>query len=517
MLNSSQINSKAINSSAGDPLVKVTRLHTSGLAMLAENPVLVAASTGWHVPVMVAHKSGLVYHVSVVHTSKYDILSVVSADHKSGMALDEYNTVEASFDNPAPFSVEAAWQLVLGLEKLVEVAFTQRAGLTTAVERAWNLDSDLALVVDVERGWSLDAELTDSTPIIISNTISVTKDGEVIELSDSSTISINEGDYAWKGQLVLARSSDADKFGYNDALTIDFFGTTYNMLVDSKGVGRQGVGRINARVSVIGTGAMYASPRAPVSSVKFDADSSAKLVVESLVGAVDWRIADWIIPANRIAPDDAVPMTTAQRVVEAAGAVLEANPDGSFYVRYRYPVAVAEYDNASPEVTIYEADTVVGVDQPYLYFEKANKLRISDIAAANFADRIEYVPDGGDNLNGTLRVFPAPWRDVHLRHTGPASILLSELGESLIEIEEQVEIIDGRGEVNYPIVDIASVEWSGAGLGALIFVVGSSSVETAENDGCAGLAVISYTTKAKRWDCGSPIADDIQFLVEDGA
>lgn len=519
MINAGGINQGGINAAvgAGESSVSVVRaLHTTGLAMPAEGVAAKTHKSAWQAPVMAAHNTLLKGKVSAAHKSHYDLLTVVAGSHKTGLPLEALDAVERDFSQALGFAIEKSWMLACGLEVVLEKAFTQKLALLTTVERSWALDCPLPSLNAVERGWALDLGLLESAPIVVSSSIHLVKDGQAIALADSSSLSIEEGDYAWKGQLVLARGGDAEKFDYNDPLTLTFFGVDYALLVDSKSIGRSGVEAPQVSIGVVGIGALYAEPRATLQSLSFEVDSSAQAIVESLLGAVDWQIADWIIPGHRLASAKATPMRTAQRVVTAAGAVIEANPDGSFYVRYRYPVALAAYGTALPDAVIYEADSVVGSDQPYRYFEKANQFRISDIAAANFADRIEYVANDDDRLGGVLRVYPSPWRDVHLRHTGPVAVSLSAEGNSSISISEIVEIIDGRGQVAYPIHSLGEVLWSGDDLGALIFTPGSSTLATAANVGGEGLAVVAYTTRAKQWACGSPIADDVQFLVIDG-
>ncbi|MBL4781808.1 MAG: hypothetical protein JKX92_06155 [Porticoccaceae bacterium] len=518
MINQGQINAGGINASgaAGGGLSVVHGVHTTGLAMPADGVAANSHKTYWPVPVMASHKTVLKSKVVALHVSHYDLLTVVAASHNTTLPLAALDTVERDFSQGLGFAIEQSWTLACGLEVALEKAFTQKLALLTTIERSWGLDCPLPSVDAVERGWVLDLGLTNSAPLVVSSTIGLVVDGQVVELADSSSLGIEEGDYAWKGQLVLANSGDGDKFDYNTALTLSFFGTDYELLVDSKSVARAGVASPRVSIGVVGIGARFAAPRAELQSLSFSAESSARAMVETLLGPVDWRIGDWLIPANRLGADRATPMRTAQRVVKAAGAVLEAKPDGSFYVRYRYPVALAEYATALPDAVIYEADSVVGSDQPYRYFEKANQFRISDIAAANFADRIEYVADEDDRLGGVLRVYPSPWRDVHLRHTGPLAVSLSAEGNSSISVVETVEFIDGRGQAGYPIDSLGDVIWSGDGLGALLYTPGSATLATVADAGGAGLAEVSYTTRAKQWRTASPMGDDVQFLVVDG-
>jgi hypothetical protein len=353
----------------------------------------------------------------------------------------------------------------------------------------------------------------------------LSKNGNEIELSDGVSLNIEEGEPAWKAQVVLANAGDAELFAYNDALTLTVFGVDYALLVDSKSTQRSGPAGASVTIDLVGPGAVFAAPRARLLTVSYTVDMSARAIVEALLGVVDWRIADWVIPANRLAASDATPLVIAQRIVAATGAVLEALPDGSLYVRYRYPVPVASYDTTSADAVIYEADVAFTRAQPYRFFERVNRLRITDISdveGSQTADSIEFTPSDDSALAGQLDVYPSPWRDVHLRHTGVGAVVLAPMGAVSLEKTQQVEIIDGVATLTHPVQSLVSVAWDSVPLNTLIYEVDSTALEVDTGgdesalQGLAGLATVTYTTRAQSWFCSAPLVDDVQFLVVDG-
>jgi hypothetical protein len=489
--------------------------------MAPQNPVWGTHSTTWKAPIWAGHSSLLPSAVWANHNSACLLPTPAWNNHSSQLVLAEHNSVEASFSYDCGFYIETVFTQLCPIEQPLEVVFTQACPIVTPLEKAWAVDCVLPATATIERAWTYVINAVDTDAVVTTSTAVLTKNGEVIALGGSLTLNIEEADYAWRATVELANKGDAELFAYDNSVTLTVFGEDYALLVDSKSTQRPSPEGASVNIELVGTGARFAAPRAALMTVNYDEDVSARTVVETLLGAVDWRIADWIIPANRLAASDASPMVIAQRIVTATGAVLEALPDGSLYVRYRYPIGVANYETAAPDAVIYEADSVFTRAQPYRYFERVNRLRITDISdveADAWADSIEFTSGELSGLAGQLDVYPTPWRDVHVRHTGLGGVVLSPLGKLSLEKSQQVEFLDGKATLARSVQSLVSVVWESVPLGAINYTVGDKelSLDAGELEGVAGLATVTYKTRAQSWFCSATENDDVQFLVIDG-
>ena len=499
MINGGEINGFAINDTQVPipPTIVISRRHV----------------TNWTTPLSHKHVDHALYIARRLHSAPYALLAPVSTRHATSYTLETYDAIEAGFDHALGFSVEQQLAINLPLQVTIETSTSLSAPLNNDVETSIALVSELLALDSIEAVLTYVVPLIDESITVVGGDVSLTKDGSKIELAPTTSLGLEEGDHAWKGNLVLANPADASLFAYNDALVLNFYGVDYHLLVDTKTVNRAGPGSTAVSIGVIGPAAIYSEPRAQLLTTSYPTAQSARAIVEGLIGAVDWRIDDWTIPANRLGAEDATPMDTAVRIAEATGAVIEANPDGSLYVRYRYEVPLSQYEATAPDHVFHETDSVFSRDEAYQFFVLADRLRITDIDDAAFGDRIEFIANEDDGLNGQLHVYPSPWRDVTLQHTGPAAIGLTPQGDVALEKTEQIEIIGGVGRLNYPIQSINSIEWEVVDLGALVFTPGSTTVTSTSNTKFESLVTVNYTALAKVWNTGSPVEDVVQFVL----
>lgn len=356
--------------------------------------------------------------------------------------------------------------------------------------------------------------LFDEAPLLATGTAYLLKDGQALQVSPSFEISLGEGEHYWQGSVSLKDPVDAGRFRFADPVTLHFYGTDFELVVDSVKVERGGSADTVARVALVSPSALLGKPPAAPLTKVWDQPATARSIVESLVGPVEWRIDDWVIPANRLGGDSAYPMAIAQRVAAAAGAVIEPYPDGSLYVRYQFEVPLSQYESADPDHRFSEAENVFSHADNNEYFEIRDQFRITDIESATFSDRIEWVADEDNGLAGQLHVYPGPWRPVTLRHTGPRAVALGGGAVALLDKEEQIEILDGKGSVQYPIHSIVGVAWEVVNLGGLSFEPGSNTVvSTLPRE---SLCTVRYRTRARVYSTSSPVEDEVQFVLYDG-
>lgn len=342
---------------------------------------------------------------------------------------------------------------------------------------------------------------------------------------NSFTITQDEGDPFWHCSIELSNPSDGFQFRPNDQFELNVMGELYEFFVNSVSISRSGPVNISASVEGIGIGAALDAPRDSLITKVWDTDVTAHTVVSELLdGHLDsWNFLDWTIPGNRLSVEDGSKIELAKRVVEAAGGVLESLPNGEFSVRKKFPVSPLKYTTATPDIEIDEVIDVESISFNYQNARYVDWVRIRDVDESGVSDSVEMVFDEGSQLTGTLKVYPTPWRKVHLEHTGPDSLTLELIGEvtRLVPaatddpVEELVEIFEGQGSVKYPIVDIVSIRWQAADLTSLYFDSYSKTVYSSHATKKNSLVYLTYHTKSLDYRVSSSIPQDVQFLVVD--
>lgn len=339
----------------------------------------------------------------------------------------------------------------------------------------------------------------------------------------SFTITQDEGDPFWRCNVTLVNPKDAYQFKPNDEFELNIMGELFNFLVNSVSISKTGPVDISATLEGVGIGAALDIPRASAITKVWDTDITAHdVVVELLDTHLDtWNFIDWTIPGNRLSVENGSKIELAKTVVEAAGGVLESFPNGEFVVRKKFPTSPLKYDIAVPDLVIDEVLDVVSISFNYQNSRYVDWVRIRDVDESGVSDRIEMEFDEGTEMSGTLKVYPHPWRPVHLEHTGPASLVLTLIGEVSRLVpsidddvtEELVEIFEGQGNTKYPIVDIVTTKWQARDLLSLYHDPDSETVYSSHPTEKNTLVYLTYHTRSINYRVESPVPQDIQFLV----
>lgn len=349
----------------------------------------------------------------------------------------------------------------------------------------------------------------------------MTTEFEFVEFS----ITQDEGDSFWRCSVTLADAKDGFLFKPDDRFTLNLLGELYEFLVSSVSISKTGPVAITATVEGVGIGALLDTPRASAVTRIWDVDVSAyDVVTELLNGLVDnWDFINWTIPGNRLSVENGSAVELAKKVVEAAGGVLESYPHGPFYVRKKFPISPLKYATSVIDIELDEMIDVITVTFNYQNSRYVDWVRIRDIDEAGVSDRVEFKADSDSGLRGTLFVYPQPWRNVHLIHTGPDDLvlLLEGVVERLVPAvdddpnEELVEIFDGQGSTKYPIVEIVSIRWQAKDLLGLYFDPYSTTVYSTHPTEKYSLVYITYKTKSINYHVESVVPQEVQFLVEE--
>ncbi len=333
------------------------------------------------------------------------------------------------------------------------------------------------------------------------------------------TLSLDEGSPFWSCQITITNVEDSLQFKPDDEFTLNVYGVLYNFYVEEISVSKGGPVNHTATIRGVGIGAKYDVPRKKPLTKTWDSDITAFDAVSELVeGDIDsWEFLNWSIPANRLAVDKGSPVQLAKSIVEVAGGVLEGQPSGLFRVRPLYPDVPREYPVLTEDLLLDEGFDVYSVSFQYANTDYIDCVRIRSSNESGISDQLEAVfPEGQLKHEGELLVYPMPWRDVDVIHTGPAGVTLEYVEDREWQIEEElVTILEGKGSTQKPIVSIDSVVWQAKDLSSLYADDYSTDIYSSHPTDKFTLAKVTYTTRAKVYRIAYEGDLTVQFLVCD--
>jgi len=486
--------------------------------------------SGWNrLPIISnEHQSGWdkYYTLSNSHQSGWDKYSILSTNHNSGW--DKYSIISNEHDScwdkyyTLSTNHESGWGKYYITHNEHQSGWDFNAPITIEHESSWrsidylsiqHLSSwyELSLSVEHKSSWRQYIEGTVSTEIDLVATVG----GNRVFIS-SATVSCDEGSSYWSCEMQLVNASDKSLFTRNTPFYVSWFGTTFNFIVDNSPLNRSidSEGNVNNTVSINGLSplCMYESPRATVITKTWDTPLLSSVIVTELLGSVTWNFVDWVIPANRLSVDNASPLSVAKQIVEAAGGLIESNPDGSIVVRHKWPVAANLLSTDS--ATLLGDNNLFSVTESSANDNEINKLRILD-ADSTDRDTMEFVQDENDWKKGVVRAYPSPWRanlSITKTRNSPPIYLTgeSQTTESLTEI---IEFTNGGGSTSKPISQLTTVVWMDVDLGGLSFQPYSTEL-TASIHGWS-LAEVTYVTRYMYTNARTEEATSAQFLLEE--
>jgi len=435
---------------------------------------------------------------------------------------------ECAIDSPALSTVAASCSLTSALGDVaqsvaIDGAILDTVGahcaldapILTAVAQSAELESPITNVDQVAQAVAIIAPiLADAQLVVVEQQVLVIR-GQSIPLA-AVAVSIDEGEVSWTCEATLLDPRHYAIFRADDPFTITIGGETWSFLVAARRMSRDSVASADATISGIGPAARWQSPRAKrITKTWTSATAASAVLAEVLPGeAIDWRIIDWSIPAFRLAADSLAPMEIAQRVVAAAGGMIETNPDGSLLVRYAFPRPVADYAADGPDHTYSDVADRFSVTEGYGALEVINRLRVLDVAPGPYADVIEFEADRLHPTTGSLRVYPSPWRlSFDVRHTSLPIVSVQRTGIGTEEHTETVEVLRGEGAVRYPLHQLLNVEWLHEDLGGIAFDADQRQFRSTSQTRFESLARITYRTRFVDHRAVAYDGAEVQFVV----
>jgi hypothetical protein len=407
---------------------------------------------------------------------------------------------------------------------LTSPLFTRVAKATTIdapyrdrIAKAWELSSRSDIVNPIRKAWRITSPLLALSNVVTVGDAYATIKGMQVKVLDVE-LNVDEGGLGWTSRMSLANLTDYILFTSGALFDIEAGGETYTMLFDGKERPRTGATDRSAVVSGISPAAKYADPRATrITKTWTTPILASALAAELFPGeAITWGIVDWTIPAPRLAAQDEAPASIMKRVLAAAGALLECTRTGALTVRYRYPVSVPAYASHTPEQVYTDADHNFDMQEGVSLNTLVNKLRIMDTAQSGFQDRVEWLPDA-DGVNGTLKVWPQPWRETfNVEHTSLPIVLLQRIGvvtESVVD--EVVEVVGGKGTFAKPVYSLDSFAFLYADLGGIVVPQDESSFVTTSTTAFESLVKATYTTRYVKYRARAWTGAKVQFVVRE--
>lgn len=404
-----------------------------------------------------------------------------------------------------PTGIRKSWSIPyqIGTTR-VRRAWALPSPMLTQVRRAWELPYAIRNVDQVIRGWRLPSTILNGA-VIIQPDVPVLAVGNRLINLDNVEIATDEGDFGWTCSFELRDPLDYTLFGLDTPFTVTLGSEVYHFICNEPGFNRSGQVSLSAKITGISPSAQYGDVRATLVTKTWE---SATLVSEILdevfgPGVVEMRIADWLIPAGRLAVDFASPVSIARSIAEATGALLESEINGDLFIRYKFPVPVPLFGITEPDQTYDDVRDEFTLDERFSYQRIENLFRILDSSDDQSGLLLIEVDGREDGRNkGRTRFMPGeqPYllvykgEDVTVTLTdSSAGAIIDVVDEETAEEEEELDFANvTEADTRYPIESIVEYKWLGNDLGTPT-IDGSKKVVITEPG--IGVLKIKYVTK----------------------
>ncbi len=452
-------------------------------------------------PVAQQHEASFGLRVSATAEAGYALMLPVLRQHEAGYRIIDTQPLATQHETKYGLSVAAQAEAVWTVNVTVSAQNEVRYGDVTYVRTQAQADYALLQSNPIRVSMAHYYALQDYTSQIFSNNVVkvITADGQEIKIDDG-VIDSAAGDVGYAFECAIPDIDTFARLQEDDPIVVDFCGELYNFVISSKSMTRSGPADITLRISadnaVVRTGQPYASETTFIQ----DTEADASALVGALVGIdFNYEIVDWPILGGRLQVAGATPLDVVSQIVEAAGGVVDGEPDGKMHIRYPYPHPMTDLGNAT--VDQYYADDYDNLSMSISteYRDGATRFRIREGDSA-FSDSLEWVPDEKQNnpqyQTGIVKAYLSPYRNTAtISHLGNAAYVVP-IGEEIEYHEELVEFSEGVGNTQKPIESLLSVEWYTDSMGTPAYSPFSTllNVNPTVNKGY-GLAKVRYNAK----------------------
>lgn len=324
---------------------------------------------------------------------------------------------------------------------------------------------------------------------------------------------MDEGNHFWVGRFSLSNYLEGANFEVGTPFVFDLYGEDYHFIVDTKTVSKKANAEYDVVLECLSPAVQLIAPRAQLITKTWTETTTALAVVTEVLNGFpfDWQLIDWPLPGNLYAVADKAPLEIVKELVEAVGGLVESLPDGSLVARHAYPTSVPGFTLENAEQNITEAEDVFEVSEGFRPVKVYNRYRISNGAATNSPDRLEY--ESLTEVTGKIRAYPNPWRDTFTVQTTRLGVFIGAGVEELREETEVVEVVNGETSVRYPIAAVLATEFLDVDLGGVSFEPGSATIRTTSTVDLYSLLRITYRVRSIVYDVVGPANEQAQFLM----
>ncbi len=281
----------------------------------------------------------------------------------------------------------------------------------------------------------------------------------------------------WSADLHLARESDFQRLQPEDTFTLSLGDDQYQLLVDRKMLTRDADGPDRRMLHAVSPTAKHAAPRATPITRSWEVTITARSAVEEILSeTVDWQLLDWPIAAGRLRFVDKTPLQMVREIVEAVGGVVETTAAGRLRARYRFPLAVPDWETATGDHVVTDhADNLQLIERKRAR-GRLDRVTVRDgepeAGAGSLSLILDQRPDGGGGGRKTFH----PGGTAHLLlnrgpgvTTGPVAASSGDViakAPPTVQIQEDLAFVaDNRSRLSRPVRCIDAVVWLGADLG----------------------------------------------------
>ena len=384
-------------------------------------------------------------------------------------------------------------------------------------------------------------------------------DGQQIYVTEIS-ITIDEGNYTYTLQAKLANYADLVKFEANKTFYAVLQGEVYVFVVDSRSIDRNEINAPATTVRGLSPTSKFTGPRSKqILGTTFTDALSARQISEQLlydpkinytIGASDgvldqgqaaaiglhWEIDDWGIPPFRYGAENVYPLDAVKTIVEAVGGVVEAYPDGDIRVRYKHPVRVPDYSDATISHSFLDANDIISIQERHAPNRLVNSVYVKTYQDMGIQDTIEFfdvmngTPDDYGAITGSggyIRVFPAVWREiVDMQHNrnDDGNVSLQYIGiedwvpNTWVSPDygwEKIDIVRSQGSARYPITKVLGHGYLSDNAGDIILNDYSRTFYTKSELVRFSIVKLKYQTRCHLWKLSAPAGTHIQFRIYD--
>lgn len=177
----------------------------------------------------------------------------------------------------------------------------------------------------------------------------------------SAGIKADMAGYCWLGEITLPPDDFAalgldNRIGSETEITLDINGNLFVFMAENVSDNRQFANRsytVSGRSLTAKLGADYAAANRSVITQNHYASQIAQMQVADLGFTLDWRAADWLIPADVYNPADKTPIAVIQDLAAACGAFVYSHPsEPKLTVLPRWQVGAWEIKDTAAAVNI---------------------------------------------------------------------------------------------------------------------------------------------------------------------